>query len=151
MKNNSVAGEFQSFEKVDGIEIDTESGSTTCFPPDLVTAKAIEISREREPDRLIVHYMQPHTPYISEAIDRGKLYEYENSPFNYLKGGGDKSLVWDSYLKNLELALDSVETLLCNIDSDKTVITADHGELFGEWGLHSHIYGIPHPNLRSVP
>jgi len=40
---------------------------------------------------------------------------------------------------------------LNNLDAEKTVLTADHGELFGEWGLHSHAVGIPHPDLRRVP
>jgi hypothetical protein len=31
------------------------------------------------------------------------------------------------------------------------VITADHGELFGEWGLYGHISGILHPSLKRVP
>jgi hypothetical protein len=31
------------------------------------------------------------------------------------------------------------------------VITADHGELFGEMGLYGHLVGLLHPNLRKVP
>jgi len=59
--------------------------------------------------------------------------------------------VWDEYLDNLRSVLDSVELLLENVDAETVAITADHGELFGEWGLYSHIYGVPHPKLRNVP
>jgi glucan phosphoethanolaminetransferase (alkaline phosphatase superfamily) len=59
--------------------------------------------------------------------------------------------VFDLYVQNLRYVLDHVERLLNNIDAETVVLTADHGELFGEWGLYSHHACVPHPALRKVP
>lgn len=115
--------------------------------PDRVTDYAITASRENDPSQLIVHYMQPHHPFIQHN-DPPRAHQ---EPFAYLNDGGDFDTVWEGYLGNLRLVLDSVEILLENLDAEKTIITSDHGELFGEWGLTGHGVGIPHPNLRKVP
>lgn len=91
--------------------------------------------------------MQPHHSFI-QGDDQESWVE---APFEYLNNGGDFETVWNGYLDNLRLVMDEVEVLLENLNAEKTVLTADHGELFGEWGLHSHAVGIPHPNLRRVP
>lgn len=115
--------------------------------PDVVTDCAITVGRENDWERLIVHYMQPHHPFIH----RDQPPRAHQEPFAYLSEGGDFEIVWEGYLGNLRLALDSVKLLLENIDAEKVAITSDHGELFGEWGLTGHGVGIPHPNLRKVP
>lgn len=115
--------------------------------PDVVTDCAITVGREDDWDRVIIHYMQPHHPFIQ----RDQPPHAHREPFSYLNDGGDFETVWEGYLDNLRLVLDSVELLLENFDADTTVITADHGELFGEWGQTGHGVGIPHPNLRKVP
>ncbi len=150
VKNNTVGGEFASFKLAEGMKINGES-SRTCYPPDVVTAHAIRKAREESSEKMMVHYMQPHAPYITDAMDRGYYEAHEDFPFKYLRNGGEKSVVWDEYLDNLRSVLDSVELLLENVDAETVAITADHGELFGEWGLYSHIYGVPHPKLRNVP
>lgn len=150
IRNDSVGGEFASFKLVEGAKL-TNADNRQYFHPDLVTARAIQTARERNPKKMIVHYMQPHAPYIADAVGRGFYKEYEERPFKYLKQGGKKSVVWEVYLDNLRLVLDSIEILLNNIDAEDVVITADHGELFGEFGLYSHIYGVPHPALKKVP
>ncbi|WP_380677903.1 hypothetical protein [Salinigranum sp. GCM10025319] len=150
VRNDTVGGAFGNFELVNGSKLES-SDSKKYYHPDIVTASAIKSSREKNNDRLIVHYMQPHAPYISDAVERGYYEEHEEKPFQYLKNGGDRSTVWNAYIDNLRLVLDSVEVLLENVDADRVVITADHGELFGEWGLYSHIYGVPHPSLKKVP
>lgn len=150
VKNNTVGGEFASFKLAEGKKINGES-SRSCYPPDVVTAHAIRNAREETAEKMMVHYMQPHAPYITDAMERGCYEAHEDYPFKYLRDGGDKSVVWDAYLNNLRSVLDSVELLLENVDAETVAITADHGELFGEWGLYSHIYGIPHPKLRNVP
>ena len=105
------------------------------------------VGRESECDRFLIHYMQPHHPYLHADSSE----PWNDEPFGYLNDGGDFEKVWDGYLGNLRLVLDQVAVLLENLDAEKTVITADHGELFGEWGLYSHGVGIPNPNLRKVP
>ncbi|MFB6187842.1 MAG: hypothetical protein ABEI86_13380, partial [Halobacteriaceae archaeon] len=41
--------------------------------------------------------------------------------------------------------------LLANVDADHVVITADHGEAFGEWGSTGHTISFPHPAVKKVP
>jgi hypothetical protein len=116
-----------------------------------VTDRAITVGRENDSERFVVHYMQPHAPYISRAVETGRIEDWERDPFAALRSGKDPDVVWDAYLDNLRCVLDSVDVLLKNLDADRVVITADHGELFGEWGLYGHISGILHPSLKRVP
>ncbi|WP_162991414.1 alkaline phosphatase family protein [Halostella salina] len=115
--------------------------------PSPVTDCAITTARKTDYERYIIHYMQPHHPFYGDAGDK----PWNKEPFRYLKNGGDYEAVRDAYIDNLRLVLDHVELLLENFDAESVVITADHGELFGEWGLYSHMVGVPHPNLRKVP
>lgn len=121
--------------------------------PNIVTDRAISVARDKEPDRLIVHYSQPHEPYAAR-VRRGKndeLEPWEKSPFDYLINGGDINKVWESYIDNLRYVLDSVEVLVDNITGPKTVISADHGEAFGEWGFYAHQFMTLVPEVRYVP
>jgi hypothetical protein len=120
--------------------------------PMAVTDRAISISRELNPERLIAHYMPPHAPYRANALSENRsLYSHERDPWKALRNGTDFNRVWESYLDELRWGLECVEVLLRNIDAETVVITADHGDLFGEWGLYSHPSGVPHPKLRRVP
>ena len=47
--------------------------------------------------------------------------------------------------------LDSVRTLISNYDADKAVITADHGNGFGESGVYCHPGGCQTAAVRMVP
>ena len=117
-----------------------------------ITEHAIYQSRNRDPERLLVHYMQPHAPYVAEAKERGHLADTELSPFAALiDGTANRAEIWDLYIENTRYVLDSVADLLENIDAEKVVITADHGELFGEWYMYGHTVAFPHPKLKRVP
>lgn len=121
-------------------------------PPRYVTDRAISVARHSEYDRLILHYMQPHAPYLAEARRKGRdPYEYEKQPFKYLRRTGDRESVWNAYLGELRYVLDDVALLLRNIDANQVVISADHGEAFGEYGVFNHHTGSLHPNIRFVP
>lgn len=121
--------------------------------PDKVTDRAIDVAREYDPERLIVHYSQPHEPYAARVRRDGttELEPWEESPFDYFIEGGSFDRVWESYLDNLRYVLDSVELLLKNLDAAKTMISADHGEAFGEWGFYAHQICAPVPEVRCVP
>lgn len=116
-----------------------------------ITEHAIRAGRKHDHRRLIVHYMQPHSPYIGNISSGEPISEYEMRPTKALRNGGDRDKVYESYLDNLRYVLDNVEDLLNNLDAEKVVITADHGELFGEVGQYGHAAGIPHPALKKVP
>ena len=121
-------------------------------PPKYITDRAIAVARELSPKRLVVHYSQPHAPYSAQAIAEGReQYAYEQDPFDALQRGTPLENVWDSYLDELRRVLESVELLLKNLDANQVVISADHGEAFGEWGLYGHYQGMPHPHVKRVP
>ena len=115
-----------------------------------ITEKAITVGRTIDPDRLIVHYSRPHAPYTSDG-GTDDLARYESDPFEYLKDGGDLRRVWEAYVNNLTTVLDYVDRLLSNYDAPRTVITADHGEGFGELGHYGHAAGYLHPMVKRVP
>ena len=120
---------------------------------DFMTDAAIQLGRQEDFERTVVHFMQPHSPYVENALAAGRdeLQQYESEPFDYLRSGGDRETAWNAYLTELETALRSIETLLNNFDAQNVIISADHGEAFGEWGVYGHMSGSIHPKVRKVP
>lgn len=119
--------------------------------PYAVTDRAISVWRSTSPDRMIVHHLPPHQPYGARALRENRaLTDIETSPWAALKSGTPRNAVWSRYLDELTFGLDSVQTLVEDIDADTIVLTSDHGEAFGEFGLYAHPM-IPTPQLRRVP
>lgn len=139
--------------------------------PEHVTEAAI---KAYEPDkRLIVHYLQPHQPYYTsdlwaemreEIVDDGRhsknpLRELQPRPWKRLKDGRySRKEFWDAYKDTLKTVFPYVTHLIEAIDG-RTVVTSDHGELFGEHihpllpcGLYGHpTSGLRLPEVTSVP
>lgn len=151
MSSRAVSADlFAEVVDVDGKRHSSEWGFVP--PAEATTDYAIAAHREFEPEKLIVHYMQPHQPYIAPAMSQGReMTDLHRNPFETLKSTSSFDDVWNAYVDNLRYVLDDVRRLLENIDADTVIISSDHGELFGEWGLYSHHVGIPHPDLRQVP
>jgi hypothetical protein len=126
-----------------------ESGVTP--KAETVTDHAVHAGRRQNSERMIVHYMQPHAPYLKRAMEGKEMKEFESNPWRALKNGESRQKVWNAYLDNLRYVLDSVSVLLSNLDANNVIITADHGELFGEFGKYGHGCGILHPSLKKVP
>lgn len=122
----------------------------TPYPED-VTEYAIKVGRLEKPSRTILHYMQPHAPYLGNVDHDSEIDDLRRFPLKQARDGADRGKLWNEYLDNLRYVLDDVERLLQNFDANKVVITADHGELFGEFDQYDHGVGIPHPSLRKVP
>lgn len=130
--------------------------------PETVTEYALRAADEYPNKRLVVHYMQPHYPFIGSEtdFDKGHLTgARQENVWNQLLLGtltAEREDVWSIYEANLERALPHAETLLENLDG-RTVVTADHGNMVGErafplpireWG---HPRGIYTTELVSVP
>ncbi|WP_336343286.1 alkaline phosphatase family protein [Halalkalicoccus ordinarius] len=139
---------------------DDEEGTVR---PEDMTAAGLE-AHERYPNkRHIVHYMQPHYPFIGSSVDEGtRGFGEDTSEFDIweqrIRGRIDMEAddVWPPYRHNLDLALDSVSDLCAQIDG-KIVVTSDHGNMLGErcspfpireWG---HPAGVYDDHLVTVP
>lgn len=131
---------------------DEEEGTVL---PETVTERAL-VAQERYPDkRLLIHYMQPHFPFIGSDIGANKEFLKEDAEgfhvWMQLQTGKldlDRETVWTAYQKNLERTLPHVEEAIDKLDG-KSVVTSDHGNLFGErvrpipvrlWGHPRRIY-----------
>lgn len=148
--------DFQVLDEVWRYAWDDDQGT---IHPEPLTERAIAHYRAHDPERMIVHYMQPHRPFVTHPeIDSGL-------EFDFSERSGESTSVWDqlrrgelsreevneAFVDNLRYALDDVQRLLSNIDAETVVLTADHGNLLGEHGLYDHPIGVPHPLLRKVP
>ncbi|WP_226377452.1 hypothetical protein [Haloterrigena turkmenica] len=150
---------------------DTELQTVT---PETV-ARAAADAHETYPDkRLIVHFMQPHAPFIGELgrnmVGGGWTMDHDGEPqhgvetepgiWHQLRDDTtdvDLETVWEAYLENLDVVLEEVADLLETLDG-KSVITADHGNLVGERlspipsrRKYGHPYGVHAEELVKVP
>lgn len=118
-----------------------------------VTNHTIQLARESQFERMVVHYMPPHAPYVASARkeDR-KLEQHEKNPFDYIRETGDSSTVFESHVSELNRVLQEVELLLDNVDADSVIITSDHGDGFGKnKRARRHRAGHLSPKVRVVP
>lgn len=127
--------------------------------------------------RLIVHYVQPHAPYIKlrnivgiistdkslkdeisdMALRRlgrftGKLsidYTLLGLLRQKVRGRGLRRIITEAYKENLRWVLEHIARLVTCLNG-RIIITSDHGELLGEYGLYFHP-DLPLPYLRLVP
>lgn len=157
---------FQRVEEVWRYQWDDEAGTVL---PGVLSDAAIRIWEDANPERMIVHYVQPHKPYV-QASDSAKM-EREDFTFNLLKVFASRALrtypdfkkaearrgkisdaeLRNLYRENLEYVVDSLEeTILQRLDAD-LVISADHDELLGEHGVYHHPAYMRYPELRQVP
>lgn len=126
-------------------------------PPRPIMEYTIKAGRCYDPNYLIAHYKQPHQAYTrlkgfnptnrndNEANDRSGVFGA------LIEGRFTRREIWKAYLDELRWALDEVNVLLDNVDADRVVITADHGECFGEWGIYGHDGCKFVPQLVHVP
>lgn len=119
---------------------DSEKGTVM---PEQVVEKTLEIQERYPRKRLIIHFMQPHSPYVGKYKREGNFWQLA------LKEGKEEAM--RAYRSNLDLVLPHVEHLVNKLRG-KTVVTADHGEACGEEAatpLKIPIYG--HPNGVHIP
>lgn len=133
------------FYMIDPVYMDEEAVYNGSIKPEFVTNSALENIREYPGKRHIIHYVQPHDPFIGDtkiSYDEGDIedkYEYFN-----------RSDSRQAYSDNLKLVLEEVEQLVAELEG-KIVISADHGDAFGEKGILRHPTGIYIKELVEVP
>jgi hypothetical protein len=151
-----------------------------------------------EADRTVLHYMQPHAPYLSRGkgqklkqiqkgirkqeeaegneaeadggtlasmgdtlrtnvesvLDGSELAQkaglwLELDPADVMKNGTQEAAL-GLYEENLRIVLEDIADLVDELDG-KVVVTADHGEAFGEEGVWEHHIETHIPPLIEVP
>lgn len=118
-------------------------------PPKRVENAAREMRNRYPNKRLIVHFMQPHTPFIGSYRVKGE-YFWRMA----LRKGVKK--VMKAYQANLDLVFPHVERLIHDFEGT-TVVTSDHGDAFGEpatplkFPIFGHPTGVLIPALVKVP
>jgi hypothetical protein len=126
-------------------------------PARAVTDRAVSAGRDRDPDRLVVHYMQPHHPFVPDplagdgGLARTGTASSATNPWVLLRNGEvSRERVRAAYRANLRYVLREVSALVENV-AGRVAVTADHANLFGEWGLYGHPMHTPVPALLRVP
>jgi hypothetical protein len=139
--------------------------------PETVVEAALDAHKRFPNKRLIIHFMQPHFPFIGETGCRVSAKGWSTgrddgvngeTVWQQLRGDGDGpapdlELVWTAYRENLDIVLSHVQRLLRMIDG-KTVLSSDHGNMVGERlrpipsrRIYGHYYGMYTPELVKVP
>lgn len=145
----------------------------TVLPGDVVDA-AIAAHEEYPNKRLLVHFMQPHRPYLGptgeELQDEYRIHGFnrrvahggartDQPSFSTLLERGTIPIdeTRQAYRETLDIVLGHAEDLIDAL-SGKSVVSADHGEMLGETIIpgtrpkfgHSHKY-IRNETLYTVP
>ena len=125
--------------------------------PEAILEDALTAERLFPDKKKIIHFMQPHYPFIgseftnkglNQDLDRGKK---EMSLWQKASlGEYTREEIWGAYKENLEKVMPAVNELAEKLDG-KTVITSDHGNMVGENGVWGHPRGLKTEQLRKVP
>lgn len=116
-------------------------------------------------NQVVAHTVQPHYPHICEVADRVRPVANGLHPNEMGTGSGfqiqgalargtvDLERSRQSYRAAVRFAWERARDISVELaDAGHTVvITADHGELFGEWGFVEHPTDVPVRDLIRVP
>ncbi|GAA0193319.1 hypothetical protein [Halobaculum roseum] len=168
---SKIADELD-FHAVDRVWEDGFDEELRTTLPETVVQRGIEAADRYPNKRIVVHLMQPHAPFIGEAavgnrtanparsealenVDTNR--EQTDSVYDQLRRGEvTRAEVVEAYQDNLRVAVPSVKRLI-EETRGKTVVSADHGEVFGEraWPvpvpIRGHANRIHRPELTEVP
>ena len=140
--------------------------------PSSVNKIVIENIENFQDKRKIIHYLQPHYPFLTishkvKTSGANHMIDDNLHSISLLKKElifGDTGIIWEllrkkqidknmvrkAYQDNIKIVLKSIKELLPYLDG-KIIITSDHGNLFGEYFLYAHPYGMRIRKLIEVP
>lgn len=133
------------------VDSDHPAGVAT---PEAIASAARAAEREYPQKRLLVHFVQPHIPYLGRTgrelpsdLSLSEIQAQDNVSSTDIKR---------AYCENLELVLSIVHGLFSAFEG-RFVVSADHGELLGERLRpvpvrdFGHPRGVYHDALVTVP
>ena len=136
-------------------------------PPRKVLAAGAQLLKKHPTKKIVLHFMQPHHPFIGKRGIREKTgwessrqtvlgqpeSRYGENVYDLLQHGKTtQAEVISAYQDNLALVLSKIRTFLKqHITDQRVVITSDHGNCFGEYGLYAHPEATYIRELIQVP
>ena len=151
------------FHAVKPVYRDWDTDKETVLP-EIVVERAIEAYKSYPDKRLIIHFMQPHMPYLGDTAAK-LTNKFDLKGWDKYHGHDSISAeqtgqsIWEAvkesqithdelrkaYQESLDIVLDHVQNLVNELDG-RTVISADHGEMLGERAIKfgRRRYGHPH-------
>ncbi|MFC7157958.1 hypothetical protein ACFQPA_21300 [Halomarina halobia] len=126
--------------------------------PETTTEYAMRAAERYPNKRIIVHYLQPHYPFLGPTGQ-------EHFPLDTLALWGElkegtldipEEILWRAFRENLDIVLPHVEELM-EVFEGRTVVTSDHGQVIGERCYpipvreYGHPIGIYMDELVRVP
>lgn len=126
--------------------------------PETMNDYARQAAEKYPNKRLVVHYIQPHYPFIGpfgrEHFDFEELDIWPKILTDELDISDED--IWRAYAENFDIVAEHIEDLLTEI-SGKTVVTSDHGQMIGERAFpipmreYGHPLGLYTDELVAVP
>lgn len=108
--------------------------------------------------KIVVHFLQPHAPYPMCSKFRKYFENRKNAPdlkfWDAIRKGVlniTRSELKECYIRNLEWVMKYVLKLISKAKNKTVIITADHGEGFGENNIYNHPCGVKTIELTTVP
>lgn len=159
--HDELGSDLHAFVGLYGEESRSDVGTV---PPSLITEEAIRAHQEYPNKRHVVHYVQPHKPYVREAdretfgdVSGINMHEMMNRT-TFPPDVDPVCRLREAYEANLRAVLSHVWDLVDSSAVDgRVVVSADHGELLGERSPRyplrefGHPRGIDRPELVEVP
>lgn len=148
--------ELDLFEIVDVWEDSIDHGEFGILP-ETMAREGLDALSEYSDKRIVVHFIQPHIPFIGETGQ--ELFDSDQEIWSAKRQGrldATDEQLRTAYRENLELVLPHVSDLLKSMDG-KTVVTADHGQMIGDRSAplpmkeYGHPSGLYTEELTKVP
>lgn len=125
----------------------------TVLPGDVID-QAEEIQSKFPDKRLIIHFVQPHYPFIGKTgrqiNHRGQFGNQDRIWEKLQKGAISEKKVYEAYEENVLISMLAAKRMLSKLEG-LTVITSDHGNEFGKYGYYGHPGNRYSKNLVRVP
>lgn len=123
--------------------------------PEKVIDATIDLNRKYPNKRMIIHFLQPHAPFIGKEkfdMNENELKVFNTTDWTPLLSSKDTiDKIWRAYKSNLIFVLEYVEDLIRILKEGEIIITSDHGEMFGECGIYGHVPAFYSKELLKVP
>lgn len=127
-------------------------------PAESVFSVAEQVSKLLPEKKLVLHCMQPHHPFIGKtSIDGGGWkrratdVRRKKTAYEMLESGDiEHSLVLQAYEDNLRYILNVIKQSHF-LGGQRVILTADHGNCFGEYGVYAHPEHMALKELLQVP